>query len=85
MLAEEDTIRLYHHVDNSKVYHEKEAPFIEIEQEDAPAVEELIKNYPKYSVVSELHDNPERAVTLIQDLYDLGLLLKKKKYKWITL
>lgn len=77
MLTEDDTIRFYYHADNTKVYHEKDQAFVEIEQVDAPAVELLIKAYPKYITVSELHEDTERAVALIQDLYDLGLLMKK--------
>lgn len=77
-MTEDETFRLYHHTDNSRVYHEREPEFMEIDGEDAPAVEMLIKEYPKYVTVSELNEDSERAVALIQDLYDFGLLMKKQ-------
>lgn len=78
MLTEDETIRVYHHTDNSKVYHEKEPSYLEVDQSDASTIEILIKEYPKYVKVSELHEDTERGIKIIQDFYDFGLIMKKK-------
>ncbi|XP_063696440.1 bifunctional lysine-specific demethylase and histidyl-hydroxylase NO66 [Culicoides brevitarsis] len=77
LVTEDNVIRLYNHIDNSKVYHEFESGFLEIEEEDAGLVETLIKEYPKFIAVSQLHEDSERAIALTQDLFDIGLLMKK--------
>uniref|UniRef100_A0A336L1S4 Bifunctional lysine-specific demethylase and histidyl-hydroxylase n=1 Tax=Culicoides sonorensis TaxID=179676 RepID=A0A336L1S4_CULSO len=77
MVTEENAIRLYYHVDNSKVYHDKDPLFLEIDEIDSPSVAMLINEYPNYVTVSELHEESERAVAVAQDLYDCGLLMKK--------
>lgn len=82
MLAEDETIRLYYHMDNSKEYHNQEPNFLEIEAEDAPLVELLIQKYPQYVKVEKLfvckEDSKQRTIAVVQDLYDRGLLLTEQ-------
>ncbi|XP_041469685.1 ribosomal oxygenase 1-like isoform X2 [Lytechinus variegatus] len=86
LVPEDDKVLVYHSVENSRVYKEKELQFIEIPPEFAPAVEHLIHSYPDYIPVSTLGDqledtNGENAdpVDLAQTLYENGLLMTRSK------
>lgn len=57
MVSEEDTVRLYHSIENSKVYHENEIQFLEIDENVAPCVETLINTYPNFIAVKDLNIN----------------------------
>lgn len=54
LVVEENSCYIYHNLDNSKVWCEKEAQYLEVDSEVAPAIEHLIKFYPKYVTVEEL-------------------------------
>ena len=54
MVAEEDAIRIYYSVENSKIYHGSEPQFLEIDESMAPAVETLINMYPEFVTVEQL-------------------------------
>jgi bifunctional lysine-specific demethylase and histidyl-hydroxylase NO66 len=76
LVREENVNRIYYHVDNSKVYHEYEPVFVEIDDCDAPAVEALIKIYPEYLQVKDLPlKDKGQMVAVVQDLWDRGLLM----------
>ncbi len=54
LVVEEDSCRIYHNLDNGKIYKEKEPQYLECELDTAPAIEFLINKYPKYVTVEEL-------------------------------
>lgn len=74
----EDELRVYFNVDNSKEYHEYEQNYLQINDEDAPAIEYLCKLYPNYVKVEDLPlKETERKIDVIQDLWERGLLMVK--------
>lgn len=76
LLRENDKNCIYYYVDNSREYHEYEPNFIEIEENDAFAVEQLIKSYPCYVTVKQLEvADEERKIDIVQSLWDRGLLM----------
>lgn len=54
LVVEENSCFVYHNLDNSKIWCEKEAQYLEVDSEVAPAIEHLIMFYPKYVTVEEL-------------------------------
>eukprot|EP00057_Strongylocentrotus_purpuratus_P030723 XP_782527.3 PREDICTED: bifunctional lysine-specific demethylase and histidyl-hydroxylase NO66 isoform X1 [Strongylocentrotus purpuratus] len=86
LVPEEDKVLVYHSLENSRVFKEKELQYFEIPPELAPAVEHLLHSYPDYVPVSNLADqlqpvNDEIAdpEDLAQTLYEKGLLMTKFK------
>jgi bifunctional lysine-specific demethylase and histidyl-hydroxylase NO66 len=76
LVVEEDSCLIYHNLDNSKVWKEKEPQFLECEVDAAPAIEFLIKSYPKYVTVDELPmETDEEKIVVASCLYDKGLLV----------
>lgn len=63
VVEEDDVVRLYHSIENSKVYQENELQYIEIPCELSGAVEHLINVYPKLCRVRDLPmDSDEEKV-----------------------
>lgn len=82
LVQEEDKVRIYYYVDNSKEYCEYEPNFIEIEPEEAASVEVLIRSYPEYVGVSQLPlEDDERKVQMVTALWERGLLMTEKPFK----
>ncbi|XP_011212103.2 bifunctional lysine-specific demethylase and histidyl-hydroxylase NO66 [Bactrocera dorsalis] len=82
LVQEEDKVRIYYYVDNSKEYCEYEPNFIEIEPEEAASVEVLIRSYPQYVGVSQLPlEDDERKVQMVTALWERGLLMTEKPFK----
>lgn len=76
LVTEEDTVRVYHNIENARVYRGREPQFIEITPDLAPAVEFLIHSYPEYVSVDSLPaPSVEERVEISSILYDKGLLL----------
>ncbi|XP_046577340.1 bifunctional lysine-specific demethylase and histidyl-hydroxylase NO66-like [Haliotis rubra] len=76
LVTEEDQVRIYHCLENSRVYHGNEPQFIEILAEAAPAVEYLIHAYPEYIAIDSLPlDNLQDRIDIARDLYERGLLI----------
>lgn len=76
MLRQGNEFRIYYHADNSKEYHEIEEQFLEIDANDAPAVEVLISAYPNFITPAELLlDDDERNLAVAQDLWEHGILM----------
>lgn len=75
-MVSEDKIKLYYHVENSLEYHGNELPFLEIENDFAPAIESLITAYPEYITV-ELLDMPsiDDKLSLVDALWSRGLIM----------
>ncbi|UYV72646.1 C14orf169 [Cordylochernes scorpioides] len=78
LVMENDSVRLYHSLDNSRIFHEVELQYIEIGAELAPAVEYLIHVYPHYTTIEKLPLlTLEQKLEVASLLYDKGLLLIK--------
>lgn len=82
LVAEDDAIRIYYYVDNSREYCEYEPNYIEIENEFASSVEVLIKSYPEYVAVNELplEDDEQKKIDIVTALWERGLLMCEKPF-----
>ncbi|XP_052768522.1 ribosomal oxygenase 1-like isoform X2 [Mya arenaria] len=75
LITEDDTVRIYHSMENARLYHAREPQYIEVSPELAPAVEMLIQSYPEYVTVESLPSGTlEEKVDIANVLYDKGLL-----------
>lgn len=75
-MVSEDKIRLYYYVENSLEYHGSDLPFLEIEDELAPAVETLITTYPEYVAVENLDIADDAGKLQLADaLWGRGLIM----------
>lgn len=82
LVEEEEKIRIYYYLDNSKEYCQYETNFVEIEAVEAASVEVLIKSYPQYIGVSQLPlDSVDQKITLITALWERGLLMMEKAFR----
>ncbi|XP_022096693.1 ribosomal oxygenase 1-like [Acanthaster planci] len=81
LIAEDDQVRVYHTLENSRVYHSKQPQFVEIPAEAASAVEYLLHTYPAFTDVSSLplvDEWQDKQVELAQVLYERGIVVSKK-------
>jgi len=75
-LVTEDSVKLYYSTENTREYHEVEEQFLELEEEQAPALEFLINNYPAYVKVEQLPlDNIEDKMKVAGDLWEKKILM----------
>lgn len=82
MLRHGNEFRIYYHADNTKEYHEIDEQFVEIDANDAPAVEVLINAYPDFITPADLLlDENERNLAVAQDLWEHGLLMTAEVLK----
>ncbi|XP_048737323.1 ribosomal oxygenase 1-like isoform X2 [Ostrea edulis] len=76
LLTEEDEVRIYYSLENTRLYHEVEPTFIQISAEVGPAVEFLIHSYPKYVTVESLPlPSIDQRIDVASMLYEKGLLI----------
>ncbi|XP_064623447.1 ribosomal oxygenase 1-like [Lineus longissimus] len=76
LVMEEETVRIYHSLENTRVFCEKEPQFIDVSSEVAPAVEFLIHQYPKYVPIDSLPlETIVEKIDIATQLYEKGLLL----------
>nr|CAD7452629.1 unnamed protein product [Timema tahoe] len=74
--GDDNTVRLYHTLDNSLEYHGEEPQFLELAVDHAPIIEHLILSYPKFVSVSDLPlDDLAQKLQIVSDLWERGLLL----------
>lgn len=74
----EDKIRIYYYVENSMEYHGSELPFLEIEEDFAPGIENLITAYPEYVSVESLNiPTDAEKVQLADALWSRGLIMSE--------
>lgn len=75
-MVSEDRIKVYYSVENSLEYHGNELPYIELEDEMAPAIEALIEAYPEYISVEslELPSEPDK-LSLADALWSRGIIM----------
>lgn len=79
LVVEEDSVRLYHSLDNGRVYQERDPQWVELDAERAPAVEALLHAYPSYLRVQDLPlGGQTECMELASLLYDRGLLVTQE-------
>uniref|UniRef100_A0A8C5P2L1 Bifunctional lysine-specific demethylase and histidyl-hydroxylase n=1 Tax=Jaculus jaculus TaxID=51337 RepID=A0A8C5P2L1_JACJA len=78
LVGEGGHLFLYYTVENSRVYHLEEPKYLEIDPQQADAMELLLRSYPEFVRVGDLPcDSVEDQLSLATMLYDKGLLLTK--------
>ncbi|XP_045143916.1 ribosomal oxygenase 1 [Echinops telfairi] len=78
LVGEGGRLFLYHTVENSRVYHLEEPKYVEIDPQQADALELLLRSYPEFVRVGDLPcDSVEDQLSLATMLYDKGLLITK--------
>ena len=76
LVDEEEVLRVYFHSENSKEYHQYEATFIEVNEDDIELISCLIKTYPEFIKVENLPmEDDERKLLVITDLWEKGMLM----------
>ncbi|KAK3092611.1 hypothetical protein FSP39_004927 [Pinctada imbricata] len=79
LLTEEDEVRIYHCLGNTRVYHETDPNFFDIPPECALGVEYLIHKYPAYVTVDSLPlSTVEQKIDVATMLYEHGLLVTEE-------
>lgn len=73
---DDNFLKIYYSVDNSKEYHAEEPQFLEIDIKLADAVDTLISSYPNFITVEDLPIDDEICkVQLAKDLWEQGILM----------
>ncbi|XP_019407811.1 PREDICTED: bifunctional lysine-specific demethylase and histidyl-hydroxylase NO66 [Crocodylus porosus] len=76
---DENGMVLYYTTENSRVYHEEELKYLQIDPEFTDGIEFLLTSYPKYVTVDNLPCNSvDEKVSLATFLFEKGLLITKK-------
>ncbi|XP_050738942.1 ribosomal oxygenase 1-like isoform X2 [Eriocheir sinensis] len=76
MLAEEDGVKIYHCLENTREYHQEDPQFFVMSHEHAPAVEALIHTYPKYVTVESLPvEGDDEKMAVARGLWERGLVV----------
>lgn len=76
VVEDEETVRLYHTLENSKIYQEKSPQYVEIPNDLSIGVEFLINNYPNLCKVRDIPlDDSEDRLEIANLLFDKGLLV----------
>ncbi|XP_069464022.1 ribosomal oxygenase 1 [Ambystoma mexicanum] len=79
LCSEASCCRLYYTTDNSRVYHQEDPKNLEVDLQDAEAIEFLIHSYPKHVPVNSLpYENLDEKIALTTMLFEKGLLTTKK-------
>lgn len=76
LVMEEKACLVYHSVENSRIFQEKEEQYLEVESDALSAIEFLIRSYPNYVKVERLPmKNIDEKITVASCLYDKGLVI----------
>ncbi|ODM99969.1 Bifunctional lysine-specific demethylase and histidyl-hydroxylase NO66 [Orchesella cincta] len=81
LVVEEGVLRLYYSTENSLVYHDEEAQFLELTVELAPAINHLISQYPNFTKIEDLplsSDDISQKIQVISDLWERSLIFTKE-------
>lgn len=79
IVTEEEVVRVYYSVDNTREYREMDEQFLEVEADSAPAVEMLARNYPEYTRADELPLKLDEQMKVVQDLWERKLIVTREK------
>merc|ERR1711860_407049 len=79
LVTEEDNqIRIYYCVENTREYEEVDLQSLEVDAEAAPGIQALIQSYPNYIKVEDLPiQELDLKMKVVQDLWEKKLLLTK--------
>ncbi|KAM6130924.1 ribosomal oxygenase 1 [Pterocles gutturalis] len=76
---EEEGMMLYYTTENSRVYHQEEPKFLEIDPEHTDSIEFLLSSYPNHVSVDALPcETLEDKISLATLLFEKGILTTKK-------
>lgn len=75
---DDDVYHVYYYSDNSKEYHEYDPNFLELEGGMAPAIDFLVKSYPRFIAIEELPLNEQHNFDITFELWNRGLILLKE-------
>ncbi|KAK8750328.1 hypothetical protein OTU49_014781 [Cherax quadricarinatus] len=76
VVPEEECVKVYHCLENTREYHQEEPQYIELIPENAPAVEALIHAYPEYLTIESLPLSDEIAkMAVASGLWERGLVV----------
>ncbi|XP_054706568.1 ribosomal oxygenase 1-like [Uloborus diversus] len=79
MVFEEDSVRLYHTLANSKEYKENEIKYVEADETLIPAVQFLLHSFPNYIEVADLPlETDNDKLLFANDLYNNGFLMTEE-------
>ncbi|XP_068948233.1 ribosomal oxygenase 1 [Petaurus breviceps papuanus] len=79
LVSEDDHVLLYYTVENSRVYHQGEPKYLEIDSQHTDSIEYLFTSYPSFVQVGDLPcDNRKDQISLVTMLFEKGLLITKK-------
>ncbi|XP_001375764.1 ribosomal oxygenase 1 [Monodelphis domestica] len=79
LVSEDDSVFLYYTVENSRVYHQGEPKYLEIDSRYTDGIEYLFSSYPGFVQVGDLPcDNRKDQISLVTMLFEKGLLITKK-------
>ncbi|KFM72221.1 hypothetical protein X975_17941, partial [Stegodyphus mimosarum] len=79
LVAEDNHLRIYHSMENSKVHKEFEAKYFDVEAEFVHAIDMLFHTYPEYIFIDDLPlDSLEEKVAFAQEMYNGGLLMTEE-------
>lgn len=71
--------RLYHALNNTRIYHQVEPTYLDIEPECLDAINMLMRSYPDFVAVEELPVvDIETKMQIVRSLYDRGLLVTEE-------
>lgn len=78
-LVSEEKVCVYHNLDNARVYHGAQSHCIEVNPEEAEAVEYLLRRYPDHVTIETLPlENLTKKLELANMLYERGLLMTRE-------
>lgn len=84
MIHEDNQIRVYYCMDNTKEYKEIEPQYLEVDEVEARAVDFLLGQYPYFSKIADLPlPTLIQKVTLTQNMWEKGLLITEKPLQTI--
>lgn len=79
LVTEDNSVRVYHSVENSREYHGEDLQFVELSEEMAPAVEFLVHSYPAFVSVDDFPiEDVEQKMSLAATLFEKGLIITKE-------
>ncbi|ELT93889.1 hypothetical protein CAPTEDRAFT_153587 [Capitella teleta] len=79
LVSENDSVSIYHNLENSRTYHQRECRKLDVAAEVAPAVEYLLHTYPDFVSIDDLPlEDVTDKVGLAVTMYEQGLLLTKE-------
>ncbi|KAL9952077.1 hypothetical protein ACROYT_G039281 [Oculina patagonica] len=78
LVVEGEVVTVYHTLENSRVYHEKELDRLEFGLEAGPVVESILRSFPEYIKVKDLpHEDTTYKIDVVTLLYEKGILVRK--------